>query len=237
MSTQEKNRTREQRKRRNQKEATQKETQKTQRTNKQDEEKGRPQNISNPNNTKEERGTERRQDFQQGQQERQNQRNHQEQQGEQERQDQQVKQDQRGRQEEGKKGSTQTSHFDIKAQHTRQQGREDQPLSHLGDNQTNQQDREDYKGQDEFLDNEQDFERANRGERLERNEDEEVRRRWEDVREDFMLRHDGLDDVDVTYGEQPGDFDAMLGRLQEKTGKSKEELREEILLWEVKSRR
>lgn len=134
-------------------------------------------------------------------------------------------------QEEEEQDTTQTSSFGSKGESIHKRGREDQPLAQLGDDINSTQERKDYADQDEFLDNEQEYERSNRRDANERDKDANVKRRWNDVRVNFMLRHHELDDNDITYGEQPGDFDAMLGRLQEKTGKDKEQLRNEILHW------
>lgn len=45
----------------------------------------------------------------------------------------------------------------------------------------------------------------------------------------FKQRYGNLTDDDVTFSE--GKFDEMLGRIQEKTGKRKEEIRKEIETW------
>ena len=50
--------------------------------------------------------------------------------------------------------------------------------------------------------------------------------KWKQVKGQFKQKYGDLTDDDVTYSE--GKFDEMLGRLQEKTGKSKEQLKEEI---------
>ena len=50
--------------------------------------------------------------------------------------------------------------------------------------------------------------------------------KWKQVKGQFKQKYGKLTDDDVTYSE--GKFDEMLGNLQEKTGKSKEELKKEI---------
>lgn len=50
--------------------------------------------------------------------------------------------------------------------------------------------------------------------------------KWKQVKGSFKQKYGKLTDNDVTYAE--GKFDEMLGRLQEKTGKTKEELKSEI---------
>ena len=51
----------------------------------------------------------------------------------------------------------------------------------------------------------------------------------EQVRGEFKQKYGKVTDDDTMYTE--GKFDEMLGRLQERTGKSKEELRKEIDKW------
>lgn len=53
--------------------------------------------------------------------------------------------------------------------------------------------------------------------------------KWKQIRGQFKQKYGGLTDDDTTYRE--GKFDEMLGRLQEKTGRSKEELKKEIDKW------
>ena len=53
--------------------------------------------------------------------------------------------------------------------------------------------------------------------------------KWKQIKGDFKMRYANLTDDDVTFAE--GKFDEMLGRLQEKTGKRKDQLREEIKYW------
>ena len=60
------------------------------------------------------------------------------------------------------------------------------------------------------------------------NEDQ-LEGKWKQVKGNFKQKYGELTDDDVTYSE--GKFDEMLGRLQEKTGKAKSELREEIKNW------
>jgi uncharacterized protein YjbJ (UPF0337 family) len=53
--------------------------------------------------------------------------------------------------------------------------------------------------------------------------------KWKQIKGDFKQKYAKLTDDDVTYSE--GKFDEMMGRLQEKTGKTKEKLRDEIDKW------
>lgn len=53
--------------------------------------------------------------------------------------------------------------------------------------------------------------------------------KWKRIRGEFKQKYGDLTDDDVTYSE--GKFDEMLGRLQEKTGRDKEELKKEIDKW------
>jgi uncharacterized protein YjbJ (UPF0337 family) len=53
--------------------------------------------------------------------------------------------------------------------------------------------------------------------------------KWKQIKGDFKQKYAKLTDDDVTYSE--GKFDEMMGRLQEKTGKTKEKLMEEIDKW------
>lgn len=50
--------------------------------------------------------------------------------------------------------------------------------------------------------------------------------KWKQVKGKFKQKYGDIADDDLTYSE--GKFDELLGRLQEKTGKKKEELKEEI---------
>tara|TARA_R110002111_G_scaffold217574_1_gene279923 strand:- start:7 stop:309 length:303 start_codon:yes stop_codon:yes gene_type:complete len=50
--------------------------------------------------------------------------------------------------------------------------------------------------------------------------------KWKQVKGKFKQKYGDLTDNDLTYSE--GKFDEFLGRLQEKTGKRKEQLKEEI---------
>ena len=50
--------------------------------------------------------------------------------------------------------------------------------------------------------------------------------KWKQVKGKFIQQYGDITDDDTTYSE--GKFDEMLGRLQEKTGKTKEELKKEI---------
>ena len=55
---------------------------------------------------------------------------------------------------------------------------------------------------------------------------DQVEGKWKQVKGQFKQKYGKLTDDDVTYGE--GKFDEMLGNLQEKTGKTKEQLKDEI---------
>jgi len=50
--------------------------------------------------------------------------------------------------------------------------------------------------------------------------------KWKQVKGKFKQKYGELTDQDLTYSE--GKFDEMLGNLQEKTGKKKEDLKKEI---------
>lgn len=91
--------------------------------------------------------------------------------------------------------------------------------------------------QDEFLENEENLRRAQDDTPNAMDDDnKEIQRKWKDVREDFMLRYDNLNEADVTHGDEPGEFDRMLDRIQEKTGRDKEQLRNEINQLDTDSR-
>ena len=49
---------------------------------------------------------------------------------------------------------------------------------------------------------------------------------WNEIKGKLKQRYGDLTDDDLTYGE--GKAEELLGRLQKKTGKSKDELRKEI---------
>jgi uncharacterized protein YjbJ (UPF0337 family) len=53
--------------------------------------------------------------------------------------------------------------------------------------------------------------------------------KWKQVKGKFKQKYGDLTDNDLTYSE--GKFDEMLGRLQAKTGRKKEELKREIEEW------
>ncbi|PKA98617.1 uncharacterized protein YjbJ (UPF0337 family) [Flavobacteriaceae bacterium MAR_2009_75] len=53
--------------------------------------------------------------------------------------------------------------------------------------------------------------------------------KWKQIKGNFKQKYGKVTDDDTTYAE--GKFDEMLGRLQERTGKTKEELQEEISNW------
>ncbi|CAM3513497.1 CsbD family protein [Zobellia roscoffensis] len=58
---------------------------------------------------------------------------------------------------------------------------------------------------------------------------EQLEGKWNQVKGKLKQKYGNLTDDDVTYSE--GKFDEMLGRVQEKVGKGKEELKEEIANW------
>ena len=60
------------------------------------------------------------------------------------------------------------------------------------------------------------------------NEDQ-FKGKWNQVKGKFKQQYGDLTDDDLTYAE--GKSDELLGRLQEKTGKTKEELKDEIDKW------
>lgn len=53
--------------------------------------------------------------------------------------------------------------------------------------------------------------------------------KWKQVKGDFKKKYGKLTDDDLKYKE--GEFDKMIGRVQEKTGKTKEEIKDEINNW------
>lgn len=53
--------------------------------------------------------------------------------------------------------------------------------------------------------------------------------KWKQIKGDFKQKYGKVTDDDTTYTE--GKFDEMLGKLQEKTGRTKEELKKEIDQW------
>jgi uncharacterized protein YjbJ (UPF0337 family) len=58
---------------------------------------------------------------------------------------------------------------------------------------------------------------------------EQLEGKWNQVKGEFKQKYGNVTDDDTTFAE--GKFDEMLGRLQEKTGKRKEEIRKEIETW------
>ncbi|HET8885680.1 MAG TPA: CsbD family protein [Salinimicrobium sp.] len=56
--------------------------------------------------------------------------------------------------------------------------------------------------------------------------DDLIEGKWKQVKGQFKQKYGDLTDDDMTYSE--GKFDEMLGRLQEKTGRTKEDLKDEI---------
>ncbi|MAZ28324.1 MAG: general stress protein CsbD [Cytophagaceae bacterium] len=57
----------------------------------------------------------------------------------------------------------------------------------------------------------------------------ELEGKWKQVKGKFKQKYGDLTDDDTTFAE--GKFDEMLGRLQEKTGKTKSDLKKEIETW------
>lgn len=57
----------------------------------------------------------------------------------------------------------------------------------------------------------------------------EIKGNWNQIKGKVKQAYGDLTDDDLSFAE--GKFDEMLGRIQEKTGKTKEELREEIAKW------
>lgn len=57
----------------------------------------------------------------------------------------------------------------------------------------------------------------------------ELEGKWNQVKGKFKQKYGNVTDEELTFAE--GKFDEMLGRLQEKTGKKKEELKQEIASW------
>ena len=53
--------------------------------------------------------------------------------------------------------------------------------------------------------------------------------KWKQVKGEFKKKYGKLTNDDVTYAD--GEFDKMIGKLQEKTGRTKEEIRKEIKDW------
>ncbi|MBL3655461.1 CsbD family protein [Fulvivirga sediminis] len=56
--------------------------------------------------------------------------------------------------------------------------------------------------------------------------DLELKGNWNEVKGKLKQKYGELTDDDLTFSE--GKYDEMLGRVQKKTGKSKEELKKEI---------
>jgi len=57
----------------------------------------------------------------------------------------------------------------------------------------------------------------------------ELEGKWNQIKGDFKQKYGKVTDDDATCTE--GKFDEMVGRLQEKTGKTKEAIKEEIASW------
>ncbi|SFS59878.1 CsbD family protein [Lutibacter maritimus] len=55
---------------------------------------------------------------------------------------------------------------------------------------------------------------------------DELKGKWNQAKGKLKQKYADLTDDDLTYAE--GKFDEMLGKLQEKTGRTKEQLKEEI---------
>ncbi|MBC6997306.1 MULTISPECIES: CsbD family protein [Bacteroidota] len=53
--------------------------------------------------------------------------------------------------------------------------------------------------------------------------------KWKQIKGEFKQKYGKVTGDDLTFTE--GKFDEMLGNLQEQTGKTKEELKEEIRTW------
>lgn len=58
---------------------------------------------------------------------------------------------------------------------------------------------------------------------------DQLKGKWNRIKGEFKQKYGKVTDDDVAFTE--GKFDEMLGRLQEKTGKTKEKLKEEIDNW------
>lgn len=58
---------------------------------------------------------------------------------------------------------------------------------------------------------------------------QELEGKWKQVKGNFKQKYGKVTDDDATFAE--GKFDEMLGRLEEKTGKTKSQLRTEIEEW------
>jgi len=91
--------------------------------------------------------------------------------------------------------------------------------------------------QDEFLDNNLDYKGGDVDEvgHTKTEDDTELIRKWQEIRHYFMMNNSELSEIDVTHGENPGDFDQMLERIGKKSGKSKEQLRKDIQEWDKKN--
>ncbi|MCM5664100.1 CsbD family protein [Galbibacter mesophilus] len=55
---------------------------------------------------------------------------------------------------------------------------------------------------------------------------EELKGKWNQIKGKVKQKYGSVTDDDLTFAE--GKFDEMLGRVQEKTGKTKEQLRKEF---------
>lgn len=62
------------------------------------------------------------------------------------------------------------------------------------------------------------------------NEDQ-FKGKWKQVKGEFKQKYANLTDDDLLYAE--GKSEELLGRLQEKTGKTVEQLKDEIKKWEL----
>ncbi|WP_338358616.1 CsbD family protein [Yeosuana marina] len=58
---------------------------------------------------------------------------------------------------------------------------------------------------------------------------EQLEGKWKQIKGKFKQKYGNVTDDDMSFTE--GKFDVMLGTIQEKTGKKKEEILEEIENW------
>ncbi len=91
--------------------------------------------------------------------------------------------------------------------------------------------------QDEFLDNDLDDKARNMDENEDKksHNEKDIIRKWEEIRHYFMMKNSDLTEVDVTHGENDGDFDKMLERIGKKSGKNKDQIRREIIDYDEKN--
>src|SRR5690606_8306110 len=63
-------------------------------------------------------------------------------------------------------------------------------------------------------------------------EESDVQERWEEIKAEFRSRHEELTDDDVVYQkDRPGSFGEMLGRIEKRIGRNREQLRYDIDQW------